>query len=172
MKKIFPFIILFALLTLLGRELLYANPNKFTTSLAGETVPNFQLNNILSEHQFFNHKDLIGQISLLNVWATWCYACKIEMPMLMEIKEKFHIPIFGIAYKDDPYDVKMWLQKFGDPYRLIGDDKNGNVAIDLGIYGTPETFVINAEGKIIYRHIGVLDRKTWETVLYPLIKKL
>src|SRR3990167_8852139 len=120
MKKIFPFIILFALLTLLGRELLYANPNKFTTSLAGETVPNFQLNNILSEHQFFNHKDLIGQISLLNVWATWCYACKIEMPPLI-LASMVHQKHLLLMLKEKLFigTLVCLIEKHGKPYCIL-----------------------------------------------------
>ena len=170
MKKVAPFIILFAFLALLGRTLFYTNPDKLSYSLIGETIPNFQLPNLLFGQKFFNNKDLNNPVSLLNVWASWCYACKIEASTLMQIKEKYHIPIYGIAYKDAPNEVKTWLKKYGNPYQLIGDDKNGNIAIDFGIYGTPETFVI-AQGKIIYRHVGVLEQKTWETILYPLVKK-
>jgi len=171
-KKAIPFIFLFLFILLFGRELLHADPNKLTSSLTGEPIPNFQLPTLLSSQTFFNNKDLMGHVSLLNVWATWCYACKIEAPFLMQIKKKYPIAIYGIAYKDDPDEIKTWLQKYGDPYRLIGNDKNGEVAIDLGIYGTPETFVINKEGKIIYRHIGVLDQKTWKSIIYPLIQTL
>ena len=172
MKKILPFILLFALFTLFGRELLYANPNKFTSSLTGETLPSFELSNLLNSLKVFNNKDLIGQVSLLNVWATWCHACEIEAPFLMKIKNDYHVPIYGITYKDDPADIYAWLQAYGNPYKVIANDKNGEVAIDLGIYGTPETFVINKEGKIVYRHIGVLDQKIWDSVIYPIIKQL
>lgn len=172
MKKTIPFIILFALLILLGRELLYANPNKITSSLVGETVPVFQLPTLLSSQKSFTNNDLIGQVSLLNIWATWCYACEIEAPFLMTIKKNYSLPIYGIAYRDKPTEINTWVKKYGNPYRLIGDDKNGEVAIDLGVYGTPETFIINKEGKIVYRHIGVLDQKVWNKVIYPLIQKL
>lgn len=172
MKKTFPFIILFSLFFLLWYELFNGMNQKYSTSLVGETIVNFQLPNILPTKATLSHQDLIGQVCLLNIWATWCYACKVEAPMLMEIQQKYHIPIYGIVYKDDIQQVKAWLKKYGDPYRLLGNDPYGSVSLDFGIYGTPETFIINREGKIVYRHIGSIDKKSWENTLYPLIKKL
>lgn len=171
MKKFFPFLIIFAMLVLLGKELLYANPNKFSFSLIGEPISNFRLPTVFSSQKFFSKKDLLGRVSLLNIWATWCYACKAEMTTLMEIKKQYSIPIYGIVYKDEPEEIRQWLKQYGNPYRLIGDDRNGEVAIDLGIYGTPETFVIDPRGNIIYKHVGTLDKKTWETVILPLVKR-
>ena len=171
MKKFIPLLILFGLLTLFGRELLYASPTKFSSSMAGETINNFRLNNVLPSQSTFSKKDLIGRVSLLNIWATWCYACTKEAAILMQIKEKYHVPIYGIAYQDDPEEIKTWLKKYGNPYELIGDDRNGDVSLDLGIYGTPETFVISSKGRILYRHIGTLEQKDWEEVIYPLIKQ-
>ena len=110
-------------------------------------------------------------MSLLNVWATWCYACEIEAPMLLKIKTQYHIPIYSILYKDDPKEALLSLKKNGNPYVMIGLDRKGDTAIDLGVYGTPETFVISREGKIIYRHVGIINQTVWDSVLYPLIKK-
>jgi cytochrome c biogenesis protein CcmG, thiol:disulfide interchange protein DsbE len=170
-KFIVPFIILFALLGLLWRELFYSRPNELPSALIGETVPEFRLPNLFPEQKVFTQKDLIGRASLLNIWATWCYACRIEQPMLMKIKEQYHVPIYSIAYKDNPQEAITWLRKMGNPYVITGNDNHGNVSIDFGVYGTPETFVISPGGKIIYRHIGAIDQKAWDEVLYPLLKK-
>lgn len=170
-KTLIPFVILFILFAILWRELFYSKPNELPSALIGETIPDFQLPNIYQPTNLFTQKNLVGHVSLLNVWATWCYACSIEHKMLMKIKEQYHIPIYSINYKDDPLAAKGWLQKFGNPYVMTGSDLHGDVAIDLGVYGTPETFVISKEGKIVYRHIGIIDQKVWDDVLYPIVKK-
>lgn len=170
-KYILPFLILFALLTLLWRELFYAKPNELPSPLVGQSVPHFELPSLLVPDVLFTPKALTGRVTLLNIWATWCYACTVEIPMLMKIKNEYRVPIYSIAYKDDPNEAKKWLQQFGNPYVMIGDDRKGDVAIDLGVYGTPETYVIDPQGKIIYRHIGVITQQNWDEVLYPIIKK-
>lgn len=171
LKHVIPFIILFALLALLWRELFYAKPNELPSPLIGKTVPHFQLPNLFAPNLPFTPKELTGRVTLLNIWATWCYACAVELPMLMKIREEYRVPVYGIAYKDDPDEVKKWLHKNGNPYVMTGDDKKGDVAIDLGVYGTPETYVISSQGKIVYRHIGVITQSHWDEVLYPLIRK-
>lgn len=169
---VIPFIILFMLLGLLWRELFYAKSSELPSALIGEDVPNFQLPILYQQQKMFTQKDLAGgHIALLNVWATWCYACGIEHPMLMKLKEQYHVPIYSIDYKDAPQNAKKWLQEKGNPYVMTGDDRKGDAAIDFGVYGTPETFVISPNGKIIYRHTGAIDQKTWDEVLYPLVKK-
>src|SRR3990167_6967485 len=170
-KHSVPFFILFALLFLLWWELFHAHAQEIPSALVGEPVPQFELADILHADKPFTAEDLNGKVSLLNVWATWCYACNIEAPMLMRIKEKYHVPIYSIDYKDAANLAQQWLQKYGNPYTKIGMDKHGDVAIDLGVYGTPETFVISPNGKIVYRHVGVIDQKTWDEILYPLVKK-
>lgn len=169
-KFILPFILLFALFGLLAEQLFYSNKNELPSALIGEDLPHFELPSLYSTNPLHSDK-LSGQVSLLNVWASWCYACGIEMPMLMKIKNEYHIPIYGIAYRDNAEDAKTWLKENGNPYLLTGLDAKGNTAIDLGIYGIPETFIINPQGKIIYRHVGVIDQKNWDEILYPIIKR-
>jgi cytochrome c biogenesis protein CcmG/thiol:disulfide interchange protein DsbE len=169
MKYITPFVILFSLLGLLGWELFYSKQRELPSALVGEALPAFTLPNIYASQPALQSTDLNGSIVLLNVWATWCHACAMEHEMLMKIKNEYHVPIFGISYKDNANDAVALLNKNGNPYVRIGDDVSGDVAIDLGVYGTPETFVIK-QGKIIYRHIGILDQQTWDEKLYPLIK--
>lgn len=171
MKKIIPFVCLIALLTLLWKELYYAKPTELPSTLIGETIPNFELADLLLA-KTFSSKDLVGHVSLLNVWSTWCYACNLEHEMLMKIKHEYRVPIYGINYKDSPTNAITWLQEHGNPYVMIGKDDTGDVAIDLGVYGTPETFVINGYGQIVYRFIGPIDQKNWDEILYPLVKRL
>lgn len=170
-KILVPFIILFALLGLLWRELFYSKPGQLESTLIGQSLPSFRLQTLDLAPVPFTPKNLQGKVVLLNVWATWCYACNLEHPMLMKIKDQYHVPIYSINYKDNPTEAKKWLQEKGNPYVITGIDKTGDVAIDLGVYGTPETFVISPDGKIVYRHIGIIDQKIWDDVLYPVVKQ-
>ncbi len=167
-----PFIILACLLGLLWRELFYAKPGELASALIGEPVPTFSLPTLNNNPPFFTEKVLRHRVTLLNVWASWCYACALEHPMLMKISQTYHIPIYSIDYKDSAEDARDWLRKKGNPYVMTGLDSNGDAAIDLGIYGTPETFVINAQGEIVYRHVGAITQEAWDSVLYPLIKQM
>lgn len=171
LKNTIPFIILFGLLFLLWHELFYAKPSELPSALIGEPVPDFRLQNLYDPASFMTPNNFKGQAVLLNVWATWCYACGIESDMLMKIKNDYHVQIYSIAYKDNAEDAKKWLAKRGNPYAMTGMDDNGDAAIDLGVYGTPETFIISPQGKIVYRHIGVIDQENWDNVLYPILKK-
>lgn len=170
-KWITPFVILFALLGLLGMELSSPSDRALPSVLTGEPLPLFKLVNLFSPKKHFSPEDMAGHVSLLHVWASWCSACREESAMLMKIHTTYRIPVYAISYKDEPQQIKKWLQQHGNPYRLIGLDSTGDTAIDLGVYGTPETFIISPEGKIVYRHIGQIDQNTWDQVLYPLIKK-
>jgi cytochrome c biogenesis protein CcmG/thiol:disulfide interchange protein DsbE len=170
-KKIIPLFLLLGLGGLLAHELLYSTPAEITSELIGENIPEFKLPNLYHSEKMFTSQDLRGKVALLNVWATWCDACTEEEAMLRKIHDTYHIPIYGITYRDDANKAKKQLNKRGNPYVLIGDDKSGDVSIDLGIYGTPETFIISPQGKIVYRHVGAIDQKNWDEVLYPLVKK-
>lgn len=170
LKRIVPFVILFGLLALLYRELFYSSQTALPSTLVGEIVPDFNLPEINAYSRFSKH-DLPHRVLLLNVWATWCYACSLEHPMLMKIQQQYHVPIYSFVYKDDPETVRTWLNKKGNPYVRIGNDSNGDAAIDFGVYGTPETFVVNPEGKIVYRFVGAIDQKAWDEVLYPIIRQ-
>jgi cytochrome c biogenesis protein CcmG/thiol:disulfide interchange protein DsbE len=165
-------IILIGLFSLLWVELFYFKPGEQPSALINQPVPAFELTDLLHAPQILDEKKLIGQVSLLNIWATWCDACLLEHAMLMKIKQDYHVPIYSINYKDDPQKVIAWLKAKGNPYQAIGLDQTGRAAIDFGIYGTPETFIINAQGKIVYRHIGVLNKQVWESILYPIIKRI
>jgi cytochrome c biogenesis protein CcmG/thiol:disulfide interchange protein DsbE len=139
--------------------------------MTGETVPNFDLPNLFSSDHSFTPKNFHGHAVLLNVWASWCSACKYEHAMLMRLKNEYHVPIYGILYRDNASDAIDWLHRKGNPYVIVGNDANGDASVDLGIYGTPETFVVSPKGKIIYRHVGVITQRLWDDTIQPLLKK-
>lgn len=172
LKHLTPFLLLFSLLALLGYELFHAKPNEIPSALIGEAVPTFTLSTLESPNVTFTQQQLRGHVTLLNIWATWCYACSLEHDMLLKINRDYHIPIYSVLYKDDADKGLAWLREHGNPFTLTGNDSNGDVAIDFGVYGTPETFVISPAGNIVYRHVGAIDQEAWDTVLFPLIKKL
>jgi cytochrome c biogenesis protein CcmG/thiol:disulfide interchange protein DsbE len=169
-KYIIPFTILFILLALLWAELSSTRSYAFSSGLSGETIPKFSLPSLYGSGNVTN-KDLGGRVVILNFWASWCSACRSEHSMLMKIKNKYHIPIYGIVFKDDPSDAKSYLSERGNPYVAIGSDEDGITGVDFGIYATPETYVLSPEGKIIYKQIGVIDQETWDNEIYPIIKR-
>lgn len=171
LKFMFPFLFLILLLIILWRELFFSKPKELSSSLIGEPIPTFSLPSLYNPNQHLTEKNMSGQLALINVWATWCYACKLELPVLLKIKNEYHIPIYGIDYKDDQQSAISFLAENGNPYTAVGMDKSGDTAIDFGVYGTPETYVVNKSGKIVYKHIGVLDQESWDKILYPLIRK-
>lgn len=171
LKFILPFLILFLLFAIFWRELFYSKPHELPSALIGESIPSFALPNLLDPIKLFTNDDLPKRAVLINVWATWCYPCTLEAPMLLKISRDYHVPIYSINYKDNPLAARAWLKQYGDPFVVTGIDGKGNTAIDLGVYATPETFVISPQGKIVYRHLGVIDQQTWDNVLYPLIKR-
>jgi cytochrome c biogenesis protein CcmG/thiol:disulfide interchange protein DsbE len=119
----------------------------------------------------FSSTHLYGQISILNVWASWCSACMEEQVFLLQLARQ-GMPIFGLNYKDKSADALQWLSEWGNPYRAIGKDEDGKVAIDLGVYGAPETFLIDANGTIQFRYAGPLNQTIWEDEFLPRIKHL
>lgn len=169
--KYMPLVCLFALITLLARGLYVSHPGELPSALAGKDLPVFVLSNLIPGQASLSNQTLKGQVSLLNIWASWCHACVNEHEMLMKIKNEYHVPVYGILYKDESDIALRWLDQQGNPYELIGNDNKGDVAIDFGVYGTPETYVINAQGKIIYRHVGTLTQNVWDKIIYPLIQQ-
>jgi cytochrome c biogenesis protein CcmG/thiol:disulfide interchange protein DsbE len=115
---------------------------------------------------------LKGEVSLVNVFASWCVACREEHPVLMNLRREGFVPIHGLNYKDRPEDAARWLDTLGDPYTRTGADLDGRVAIDWGVYGVPETFVVDRDGRIAYKHIGPVTPDVLEKKLRPLIASL
>jgi len=148
------------------------DPRKIPSPLIGKPVPNFSLPPVQGRSLGLASENLRGEVSLVNVFASWCVACREEHPLMMQIKRKGLVPLHGINYKDRPLDAQRWLDELGDPYTRTGADFDGRVGIDWGVYGVPETFVIDREGRIAYKHIGPVTPAALKDTILPLIEKL
>ena len=148
------------------------NPREIPSPLIGKPVPQFELPPVQGRTLGLQTSDLEGEVSIVNVFASWCVACKEEHPVFMQMQRERLVPIHGLNYKDRPEDAQKWLDDMGDPYTRTGADIDGRVAIDWGVYGVPETFVIDREGRIAYKHIGPLTPKLLDETLRPLIARL
>ena len=162
---------LFAFLFLMLAKGLSLDPRLLPSTRVGQPLPEFNLPRLSAENETVSTQALLGHPFLLNVWASWCQACVEEQNLLLELS-KTGVPIVGLNYKDKPQDARAWLSEWCDPYQLIMQDLQGRVAIDLGVYGAPETFVVDQQGKIRYRHVGVLDAQAWEKTIQPLLGQL
>jgi cytochrome c biogenesis protein CcmG/thiol:disulfide interchange protein DsbE len=165
-----PLIIFLFIFILLWRGLAL-HPNLVPSPLIGKPTPAFELPQLLSTKPTSN-KDFLGHTTLLNVWATWCSTCAEEHATLLELAENEHIILYGLDYKDDANAAKKWLKENGNPYQLVAFDKMGDVAIDWGVYGTPETFIIDKKGIVRYKQIGAITAEKWEQEIKPLMQKL
>ncbi len=137
------------------------NPKELPSALIGKPFPQFELASVADPERMLTRKDLLGEPSLVNVWATWCPACKIEHPQLMDIARNEGVKIYGINYKDDREKAKVWLRQYENPYVLNIYDIEGRLGFDLGVYGAPETYILDADGIVRYRHAGPVDKATW-----------
>lgn len=168
---ILPLAILGALAILLAWGLRAQNDD-LPSALIGRQAPEFQLPPIGARQVGFSSSDLRGEASLVNVWASWCVPCRAEMPLLMELSQEGTVPIYGINLKDDHTEALAFLDELGDPFERVGADQSGRVSIDWGVYGVPETFVVDAEGRIVYKHVGPLDRQSLNDEVLPLVRRL
>jgi len=163
-------LLVFAALAVLFAIGLGLDPRLVPSPLIGKPVPQFDLPPVKGRTLGLATRDLKGEVSLVNVFASWCTACREEHPVLMRLSRV--VPIHGLNYKDRPQDAQRWLDELGDPYTRTGADVSGRVAIDWGVYGVPETFVIDRDGRIGYKHIGALTPQVFEKTILPLIEKL
>jgi cytochrome c biogenesis protein CcmG, thiol:disulfide interchange protein DsbE len=148
------------------------DPSVLPSALIDREVPAFELPPIEGgEGPGFSSADLQGQVALVNVFASWCVPCRVEHPLLMALAEQ-GVAIYGINYKDPPGQALSWLEELGDPFVKIGADRSGRVAIDWGVYGVPETFVVDREGRIRHKHVGPLMARDLERDLLPLLAEL
>ena len=131
------------------------------SALIGKPAPDFTLP-ILGSSEAFSESAMRGRWYLLNVWGTWCPECLNEHDMLLEIARSDVIPMVGLNWKDDDAAAMSWLSQLGDPYDVVAVDRDGQVAIDWGVYGAPETFLIDASGTVVYKHVGPLNREIWQ----------
>ncbi len=168
--KLFLPLFLFALLALVLFRGLSLDPAAMPSALIDRPLPAFELP-ALGADTLLRQSDLTGQVALLNVWATWCVSCRVEHPYLKQLADQ-GIPIYGLNYKDTDADALRWLAELGNPYRLTIADREGTLGLDLGVYGAPETYLLDAGGVVRYRHVGVIDDTVWRTVLEPVYREL
>ncbi|MGZ5130854.1 MAG: DsbE family thiol:disulfide interchange protein [Caldimonas sp.] len=148
------------------------DPHEVPSPLIDKAAPKFALTRVDDEAKTIRLDDMRGKVWMLNVWASWCVACREEHPLLVEFSKKRVVPIYGLNYKDQRGDASAWLARFGNPYDLSLFDGDGRVGIDFGVYGVPETFVIDQNGVIRMKHIGPLTPEVIATKIEPLLKKL
>jgi cytochrome c biogenesis protein CcmG, thiol:disulfide interchange protein DsbE len=163
---------IFLLLALALAIGLTRDPRKVPSPLIGKPVPEFTLPPVKGRTLGLSSADLKGEVSMVNVFASWCVACREEHPLLMRLKQEEFVPIHGLNYKDRPEDAARWLEELGDPYTRTGADLNGRVAIDWGVYGVPETFIVDSQGRIVYKQIGPITPEMLDEILRPFIAKL
>ncbi|GAA5317671.1 MAG: thiol:disulfide interchange protein DsbE [Candidatus Pelagadaptatus aseana] len=169
--KLFIPLIVFAVLGLFFWKGLSLDPTRMPSALIDKSMPEFQLPIVKDAQRRVTVEDLKGQPSLLNVWATWCVACKVEHPYLNKLAKQ-GVMIFGVNYKDDTKSAQEWLAKLGDPYAFSVVDADGRLGIDLGVFGAPETYVLDREGVIRYKHVGVVDERVWQEIIQPIMQRL
>jgi len=149
------------------------DPRKLPSVLINQEVPPISLAALKGFDKGFSNLDLKGQVSIVNVFGSWCYACLSEHPVLMRIKEQNLVPIYGIDWNEkDPDAGPRWLKKHGNPYTVVGADPNSKAAIAFGVTGAPETFFVDKRGVIRYKHTGPITISNWKRTLYPLIEEL
>ena len=151
---------------------LHRDPHLVPSPLVGKPVPHFALPPVKGETEGFSSADLEGQVALVNVFASWCVPCRAEHPILMGLEQRGVLPIYGINYKDKPDDAAQWLDRMGNPYRRAGADLDGRVSIDWGVYGVPETFLVDAEGRIVLKQVGPMTPEIVEQTVLPAVARL
>ena len=151
---------------------LQLKPREVPSPLIDKPAPAFNLTQLHEPSLMLASDDLRGRVWLLNVWASWCAACREEHPVLVKLAQQKLVPIYGLNYKDQRPDALGWLQRFGDPYERSVADRDGRVGIDYGVYGVPETFVIDKAGVIRFKQIGPVTEEVLRTRILPLVKEL
>ncbi|MDG2502767.1 MAG: DsbE family thiol:disulfide interchange protein [Porticoccaceae bacterium] len=157
-----------SLVLLLGLD---KDPTELPSALVGEPFPAFNLPSLKDEQSTLTEQDLKGDVLLVNVWATWCFACRIEHPMLNKLSQQ-GVKIVGLNYKDQRAGAVAWLVERGNPYQFNIFDAQGSLGIDLGVYGAPETYLVDAEGIIRHRRVGVVDERVWNAEFRVLFEQL
>ena len=148
------------------------DPREVPSPFIGRAAPAFKLERLHEPTASFGPEQMRGKVWLLNVWASWCVSCKVEHPLLVELARSNAVPIVGLDYKDKRDEGLRWLSRMGNPYALSAFDEDGRVGIDYGVYGVPETFVIDKEGVIRYKQIGPITPEALERTILPLVRRL
>lgn len=165
---VLPAVVMLGILVLLGIGLT-RDPREVPSPLIGKPAPAFALPGLGGTPPQLANADLAGRPVLVNFFASWCAACRVEHPLLMQLAKE-GIEIIGIDYKDTDAEGAQWLQRHGNPYRTIGADRNGAMGLDWGVYGVPETYVLSPEGVILYKQIGPVTEAAWREKIAPLLR--
>jgi cytochrome c biogenesis protein CcmG/thiol:disulfide interchange protein DsbE len=171
LRFLVPLAVFIVLLVFLGVGL-KLDPREVPSPLIGKPAPGFALARLDDAAQTIKREDMLGKVWMLNVWASWCVACREEHPLLVEFSRKKLLPVYGLNYKDQRADGLAWLGQFGNPYDASLFDKDGRVGIDFGVYGVPETFIIDREGVVRLKHIGPLTPQVIQSEIEPMVRKL
>lgn len=171
MHKFIPLAVFVVIAIFLGIGLTL-DPGEVPSPLIDKPTPEFSLPRLKEPDTVISSTDFRNDVTLFNVWASWCVACRTEHPVLMNLASNGNVRIFGLNYKDDREDALQWLQRHGDPYDRVAYDREGKVGIDFGVYGVPETFVIDKNGIIRYKHIGPISDQDLENTILPLVARL
>jgi len=169
--KLLPLIVFFALAGFLARGLML-DPSRLPSPLIDKPAPALSVNTLPATDQPFTVADLQDQVWVLNVFASWCVACVAEHPVLVQMAALRSVPLIGLNYKDQPDDATAWLSRFGNPYQQVLDDRDGRAGLDWGVYGVPETFIIDRAGRVRYKHIGPIEADQLESVFLPILDEL
>ena len=147
------------------------DPQAMPSALIDKHFPAFSLPILQDETQLTTKGDLLGEYTLVNIWATWCVSCRVEHPFLNKLKDE-GVRIVGLNYKDDSAAARQWLETLGNPYQWNIVDTEGRLGIDLGVFGAPETYILDEQGIIRYKHVGVVDQRVWDEKFLPVINTL
>lgn len=173
---IVPIIVLVLMIGVFGKRLFDVQhgdtPSAIPTVLINKPIPNLDLAPLPGRGEGLTTESLLGKVSLINFYGSWCIACLAEHSLLMQIKNEKLATLHGIAWRDEPSASLAWLNQHGDPYQIIGQDPFSETAIEFGVTGAPETFIIDTQGIIQYKHVGPLTKEVFATVISPLIREL
>jgi cytochrome c biogenesis protein CcmG/thiol:disulfide interchange protein DsbE len=171
LKFIIPLVLFIALAVFLALGL-NLNPRDIPSPFIGKPAPVFSAPKLTAPAEKLSTSDLKGKVWLFNVWASWCVSCREEHPILNQFAKQNAVVIIGLNYKDEPADAKNWLETLGNPYTVSIMDQDGRIGIDWGVYGVPETFVVDKKGVIRYKHTGPVTAESLQQIFIPLIAKL
>jgi len=171
-KKMWWTLGVFVTLVLLLAVGLRLNPREVPSPLIGKPAPAFELPLLMDPDKKFSEKTMLGKVWILNVWASWCPPCLVEHPVVTQVSRSGMAPVVGLNYKDKREDALPWLKRNGDPFQLVAFDANGRIGIDYGVYGVPETYIIDRQGVIRYKHIGPITADVVKNDMEPLVRKL
>lgn len=171
MRYAIPLVLFIGLMAFLAIGL-SRDPHELPSPLINKSAPTFQLSQLQEPDKKFSAQDMRGKVWLLNVWASWCVSCRDEHPLLVEFSRTGSIPIYGLNWKDKREDAIAWLNQLGNPYVLSASDLDGRIAIDYGVYGAPETYLIDKNGVIRFKHVGPLTPEVFNKTILPMAGEL